>query len=398
MPRVQLAVVLILALDLFSLSKVASARPTQGASNDVAAGLQAEVAELKSKVLSVCKLSPGATPTLPSTKVYEGNGLAGIATSPTGIVALADLGTYGDDKGSRVIIYTHGLSADPISVPIPGAFTQYSLKISNDGYYVAWMAGIQQGPTIYDVRVRKSQDLSQTSNPCADQWIGDDLLIHDCPDTMVLFRLGPAGFAPFHTASAAIDLKDHSESREAISDQLGESFIKGGVVYPSREAAEAAGAVVVSPIGAAYPPIRAGQDLFLVSGPRFNVPDPVRAKQVEWANARSDGPDKKIIVALASRRTPGLVRMSDLRSIDLKNADCYPGAIAVSPNGNAIAILQGGVLIQILDPKTLSVISSFRIDRPWDRPPQEIAYASDDTLLVMTRTDVSRYVVAAPPL
>jgi hypothetical protein len=354
------------------------------------AALMAQIRDMaiqaKAKVLSVCPL--GMTPPKPSTGtlVYTGVGVAGVATSPTGVVALADLGSSDGSRvliSSRVLIYTQGLSEKPISVPIPGAFLGGSLKVSNDGRFVAWAAGIDRGPTIYDIARARVQELPQTPNPCALQWIGDDLLVRNCPDEEVLFRKGEIEFAPVQTTLDAREAPHSlSLSRHATSDQLGESFVRGATVYPTMTAAEAAGAIVVSPIGHEAQPLRVGQELFVLGLLTAGVETP---KDRMEADLR------------AGRASVGLIRMSDGRAIDFHDPVCSPRAMAASPSGTTFAILQGRTLLQFIDARTLTVIGSYSLDGPRDQPPEEIEFASDDTLLVMTRTEVRRHIVPTVP-
>jgi hypothetical protein len=167
-----------------------------------------------------------------------------------------------------------------------------------------------------------------------------------------------------------------------MSDQLGESFVEGATVYPTRAAAEAAGALVTSPIGSEGQPLRVGRELFVLGLLTSGIATP--EDRIE-ADVR------------ARRASLGLIRMSDRKGIDLHDEDCAPRSMAASPSGSSFAILQGGALVQLIDPRSLIVIGAYRLEGPWDQPPEEIASSADDTLLVMTPTAVWRLTVPVMP-
>jgi hypothetical protein len=133
MNATRLPIIAVLAASILSIAAT-SARAETANGGDAAfmAQLREIVAKERAKVLRVCRL--GAVPPTPlvGTPVYSGVAVAGIAANPTGIVAMADLG-LGDAKKAKVLIFTRGLSQSPVSVPIPGAFTERSLRYPMTG-------------------------------------------------------------------------------------------------------------------------------------------------------------------------------------------------------------------------------------------------------------------------
>lgn len=337
--------------------------------------LRAMLDQRKADVLRLCPLAPRPTP-LTGATIHEGS-IVDLATSPAGQVAMAAF----DQDDNRVLVFPRGLSEGSVAIGIPGAFEAESLKISNDGRFVAWAAGAPPVLTVYDVAEGTAQRLPQITNPCAVQWIGEQLLVRNCPGQVVTLARGEGGFTPVQTVDDDARVSPRISQREAISDQLGESFMRGPDVYPSRAAAEAAGSIVVSSIGSARAPLRVGRDLFVLSN---RTSGPATAQENEWISLAPNGP------------TPRLVRVSDGKELDLRDRACLPDSMAAPPGGSTFAILQGGALIQILDPQTLTVIGTYTLESPWNVPPTKIAYVSKNTILVMTSGSVARYELPPP--
>jgi hypothetical protein len=275
--------------------------------------------------------------------------VADVDANPLGTVALFDF----DGLDGSVFIFPRGPSEPSISVKMQHpAYEDGSLKVSNDGRFVAWVTGVDPFfLTVYDVTEAKSQDLTQVSHPGPVQWIGDELLVED-RFRVVTFRKGDSGFAPVKTVDD--DPAIPSPPPEAVSDQLGESFV-GKEVYPSRAAAEAAGEVVVPARPSDLAPLRVGKELFRGIGAHGTT-----------------------------GAAPFLIRLSDKRRLDLRTDACDPQSMAAAPGGAAFAILQGDGLIQVIDPQTLGVIAAYTLDLPWDQLARKIAYASADLLIVAT--------------
>lgn len=298
----------------------------------------------------------------------KGARLVDIATSPTGAFALVDFAQTSADQ-SKLLIYPRGPSSAPILIPLEGAFLQPSLKISSDGRFIAWVSGSEPVASVYDVVRARTQRLPQAPAPGSDQWIGDELLVRDYTGRIVVFGRGRGGFAPVHADRGRFDPR--GPPRAAVSDQLGESFMRGEVVYPSRAAAEAAGAVVVPPAGSALAPFRAGGELFVFQGAAGGPPTAEGSDAV-----RLDAPDAPL----------RLVRVSDRKALDLHRRACLPDSMAASPGGTRFAILQAGALVQIIDARTLTLTGAFELDQPASR----IAFLSDGALLAMTPKQVIR--------
>jgi hypothetical protein len=319
---------------------------------------QADVQRLCPLIQSSPKVQPGAS-------VLKAD-VADMATNPQGPTALAVL----DLNDSRVVVYPLGLSKAPVAIKMLGEFTGGSLKISSDGRYVAWIAGAL---SVYDIAKAKLQEIQPLSRPCADQWIGDELLVRDCPWHLVTLALTEGGgFTPVQTVEDGF----RPPKRHAISDQLGETFMSGSEVFGSRGAAEASGAIVDTPVGFASSPLRVGRDLFVL---RTSATGPATAEENEFLFASTDN------------LAPKLVRVSDAKTLDLRDHTCLPRYMAASPSGATFAMLQGGSLIQVLDPKTLEVIAAFKLDSTWTDAPAQIAYASETTMLVRYSKGVVRY-------
>ncbi len=330
------------------------------------AGLQSAFDETQKVVQRVCPLAPNIS-THPIF-VKFGEGTADIATTAQGQIALTVLRS-GD---SHVLIFPAGIQSTPTSLAIDGALVDGSLKLSRDGHFVTWLDAF--GPFhVYDLSEKKLLEVKGVENPCSNQWIGNELWVHDCRRQVVIaFHQTDRGFELFRT----IDDKLPSTGREAISDQLGESFMRGPEVFTSLAAVEAAGAVVTSPIGSERAPLRVGSELFLL---RLTDHGPASAEENRMIDFSSED------------AVPKLVRVSDGKTIDLHNRACLPLSMASSPTGAKFAVLQGSSLAQIFDAKTMKPVSSFKLDARFSNAPRRIAFETESVLLVMTNTGVVRY-------
>ena len=187
-----------------------------------------------------CAVPNASTRQLAPKILFQGE-VVDLVVSPTGVVAIAD------QKNEQAVIFAKGVDHAPLPpISFRGAFAGETMRLSDDGRFVAWSSTTR----LYVFDVIANHLVSTTvMSIFDDQWIGDDLLfIGSDPNdfnhkSTVLMKWDGNGFreqvlstwafgketiAP-ETANAG---KPTDES-VALSDQFGSSFLSGDNVYRS---------------------------------------------------------------------------------------------------------------------------------------------------------------------
>jgi len=285
------------------------------------------------------------------------------AVSRTGLIAVVDF-----DR-QRVLLF-RDIEQKPIaSTPLGGAFRTTSLKFSTDGHFLSWSDGFQLH--IFDVVSDTPVKLPYLDS-FEEQWIGDDLLVRahapNFGDRLILMlkHVGN-GFMAFNlSVKSSHPNRPYNEEFQtlAVSDQFGQSFLRGDKVYASPSEALADGAEPITPSGG-NPSLRVyrlGEHLLRVEDDDNFPPGSTHP----WSLVLRNGSSGEVE-----------------RTAPITQPWCKPLYLTARNDSGSFAMLLGEASVSIINSKDLSKVAYYRLHSSDGSAYRQIEFLPDDRLVAV---------------